>query len=221
VAAAWLAAVGGQVAVGGAVAPCCFGGGFGDQVVGGVVDGGGALKQAGFGDVQAAKDPFDLAGHRGEGRMGGACGGGWLVRNVGRTPGGGGANGGQRAGGGGSGGGELVQDGDGAGGHGDRGVVSGQQSVNAVAGGGGVGAGDVVAGGQQPGGDVQVVADGCGADGFAVAGADAQLAAHIDAMCAQGVTVPDTDSDTAAQAADFLLHPPAEQAAPAVWLPGG
>jgi hypothetical protein len=50
---------------------------------------------------------------------------------------------------------------------------------------------------------------------------DAQLAAHIDEMCAQGVTVPDTDTDTATRAADFLLNPPAEQAAPAVWFPGG
>jgi hypothetical protein len=54
---ALLPAASGHVAVGGAVAAGCLGGGLGDQVVGGVVDGGGALQQPGFGDVQAAQDP--------------------------------------------------------------------------------------------------------------------------------------------------------------------
>jgi hypothetical protein len=50
---------------------------------------------------------------------------------------------------------------------------------------------------------------------------DAQLVAHIDAMRALGRTVPDTDPDTAARSADFLLYPSADATAAAVWFPGG
>jgi len=49
---------------------------------------------------------------------------------------------------------------------------------------------------------------------------DARLTAHIDAMCARGELVPDADQETAVRAADFLLHPPAEEAGTAVWFPG-
>jgi hypothetical protein len=49
---------------------------------------------------------------------------------------------------------------------------------------------------------------------------DARLLARIRAQFARGEIVPDTDQDTAIRAADFLLHPPAEQARTAVWFPG-
>jgi hypothetical protein len=47
----------------------------------------------------------------------------------------------------------------------------------------------------------------------------ARLLAHIDAQYELGEDVPDTDHETAIRAAEFLLHPPAEQARTAVWFP--
>jgi hypothetical protein len=48
---------------------------------------------------------------------------------------------------------------------------------------------------------------------------DARLLEHIDAQRELGWDVPDADHETAIRAADFLLHPPAEQARTAVWFP--
>jgi hypothetical protein len=45
---------------------------------------------------------------------------------------------------------------------------------------------------------------------------DARLAAHLDASCARGHGVPDTDPGTATRAAGLLLRPPADQATAAV-----
>jgi hypothetical protein len=50
---------------------------------------------------------------------------------------------------------------------------------------------------------------------------DAELTRHIAARVDRGQPVPDTDTDTAIRAADFLLHPPAEPSTAAVWFPGG
>jgi hypothetical protein len=50
---------------------------------------------------------------------------------------------------------------------------------------------------------------------------DAELTTHIVAQVGLGRTVPDTDTDTAIRAADFLLHPPSEPSTTAVWFPGG
>lgn len=49
---------------------------------------------------------------------------------------------------------------------------------------------------------------------------DAQLTEHVQAQCGRGRLLPDTDQDTAVRAAEFLLHPPPEQARTAVWFPG-
>jgi hypothetical protein len=48
---------------------------------------------------------------------------------------------------------------------------------------------------------------------------DADLTAHIEAQLDRGLTVPDTNRDTATRAAEFMLHPPADQARTAVWSP--
>jgi hypothetical protein len=50
---------------------------------------------------------------------------------------------------------------------------------------------------------------------------DAELSRHIAAQADLGRTAPDTDTDTAIRAADFLLNPPAEPSTAAVWFPGG
>jgi hypothetical protein len=49
---------------------------------------------------------------------------------------------------------------------------------------------------------------------------DAELTAHIQARLDRGQPVPDTNRDTATRAAEFMLHPPADQARTAVWSPG-
>jgi hypothetical protein len=50
---------------------------------------------------------------------------------------------------------------------------------------------------------------------------DAELTRHIAAQVGRGQLVPDTDTDTAIRAADFLLDPPSEPSTTAVWFPGG
>jgi hypothetical protein len=48
---------------------------------------------------------------------------------------------------------------------------------------------------------------------------DAELITHIEAQIASGQAVPDPDQETAIQAGEFLLNPPADQARTAVWPP--
>jgi hypothetical protein len=50
---------------------------------------------------------------------------------------------------------------------------------------------------------------------------DGELIAHIEAQLGRGQGVPDTDTDTAIRAADYLLNPPSEPTRSAVWFPGG
>jgi hypothetical protein len=48
----------------------------------------------------------------------------------------------------------------------------------------------------------------------------ADLTEHIRQQLSAGITVPDTDEETANRAADFILQPPADDAGAAVWFPG-
>jgi hypothetical protein len=50
---------------------------------------------------------------------------------------------------------------------------------------------------------------------------DAELTTHIQHQVGLGHAVPETDTDTAVEAADFLLNPPATPATTAVWFPDG
>jgi hypothetical protein len=50
---------------------------------------------------------------------------------------------------------------------------------------------------------------------------DAELTEHIQHQVGLGHAVPDTDTDTAVEAADFLLNPPATPDTTAVWFPDG
>jgi hypothetical protein len=49
---------------------------------------------------------------------------------------------------------------------------------------------------------------------------DARLTEHIGAQFDWGQLLPDADQETAIRAAEFLMHPPAQEAETAVWFPG-
>lgn len=50
---------------------------------------------------------------------------------------------------------------------------------------------------------------------------DAELSEHIQHQVGLGHAIPDIDTDTAVEAADFLLNPPAAPSTTAVWFPDG